>query len=288
MRFILIKKRTLCIILAGVFIAFTGTGFAVTRAAKAAAQSDTATALPILMYHSVLKDPAAASRYVISPDTFRSDMRYLKANGYTTVFLSEVCDFVLKGTPLPAKPVVVTFDDGYLNNLTYILPIVEELDIKAVISVVGEFSQRYTDTDDPNPAYAHLTWDDIKLLADSGHIEIGNHTYSMHSTSPRKGCTKLRSESEEEYLRVLSGDLGKLQDKLKENCGITPIIFAYPFGYMNESSISVLKQLGFTCALTCAEKVNYLNGSPEQLFRLCRFNRPAGISTESFMKRIED
>lgn len=242
--------------------------------------------VPILMYHSILKDPASACAYVVSPELFRSDMEYLRDNGYTTVFVSDLVDYAYSGARLPEKPVVVTFDDGFLNNLTYILPILEEMDLKAVVSVVGKYSESYSDTPDANPAYAYLTWDDIITLRESGHVEIGSHTYDMHTLGSRRGCAKRSGESEDDYRAALEADLTALQELLSEHSGVTPTVFAYPFGLVSGEALEVIKDMGFKAALTCSEKVNYLTGDPEELFYLGRFNRPAGISTQEFMKRI--
>ena len=100
-------------------------------------------------------------------------MQWLSDNGYTTVFLSQLSDYEETGAPLPEKPVVVTLDDGYENNLTLVLPILEKLDLRATVSVVGSFSLDTADT------RCHLDLADVKTLADSGRVEIGSHTYAM-------------------------------------------------------------------------------------------------------------
>ena len=82
--------------------------------------------VPIVMYHSVLKDKKMDGKYVVSPTEFENDLIYLEEHGYTTIFLQELVDYVYTGAALPEKPVVITFDDGYLNNLTYVLPILQK------------------------------------------------------------------------------------------------------------------------------------------------------------------
>lgn len=242
--------------------------------------------VPIVMYHSILNDPAASGAYVISPDLFRSDLLYLKEHGYTTVLTSDLVAYAYDGVPLPEKPVLVTLDDGYLNNATYVLPILEELDMKAIISVVGAYSERYTDEPDPRPSYAYLTWQDIAALSASGHVEIGNHTFAMHQIGARRGCQRMKGVSAETYCSVLRADLEKLQTVLAEQAGVTPIVFAYPYGLCSAECVDVLKELGILAALTCEETINALTGDPEELYHLGRFNRPAGITTEAFMKRV--
>ena len=258
------------------------------RRGRAAAAMTGAVRVPVLMYHSVLDDGSRAGDYTVTTEVFREDMLWLREHGYTAVFVSELVDFADNGKPLPQNPVVVTLDDGYLNNLTCVLPVLEELDMKAVISVIGRYSAEFSETHDRSPSYAHLTWEDICVLAQSGHVEIANHSYDMHELSPRRGCMKKRGESTEEYSALLKDDLSLLQKLLLENCGVTPLTFAYPYGRISEEALPVIKALGFRAALTCDNRVNRLTGDPEELYSLGRFNRPSGIATEKLMERITE
>ena len=190
-----------------------------------------------------------------------------------------------EGDDLPEKPVMVTLDDGYLNNLTYILPILEELDIKAVISVVGSYTVTFSETPDPNPNYAHLSYEDINAITASGHVEIQNHSYNMHSQSPRFGSKRRQGENSQSYKAFFCGDCIKLQQLLKDKCGITPTAYTYPFGAITPDTTEYLKELGFKASLSCEEKCNYITRDPECLFLLGRYNRPSGISTREFMKK---
>ncbi len=242
--------------------------------------------LPIIMYHSILKTASRTGKFVVTPETLESDLRYIKDKGYTTVLIRDVIDYVKNDKPLPDKPIVITLDDGFLNNKTYLLPLLEELDMKAVISIVGSYSEKYSSLNDPNPNYAHLTWQDTKELAATGRIEIGNHTYNMHSQSPRRGCMRKRGESVEHYQEALREDLSKTQELLRQNAGVTPAVFAYPYGYISKEALPVLKELGFESAMTCYEKVNTITKDPECLYHLNRFNRPGSMSTKKFMSRL--
>ncbi len=243
-------------------------------------------AVPILMYHSVCNNTRVQTDYRVSPETFENDLAYLRENGYTAVFVADLIAYVYEGYPLPEKPVILTLDDGYLNNLTEVLPLLEQYDMKATVSVVGEFSETFSETPDRNPLYAYLTWEDIRTLDASGRVEIGNHTYAMHEIGTRRGCMKLQGESEEKYDQALTADLNKLQDALTQQSGLTPIVFTYPYGFISEESLPVIRKLGFLAALTCYERINYITGEPEQLYRLGRFNRTPGVSTEVFMQKV--
>lgn len=241
--------------------------------------------VPILMYHSILKNKGSGGTYVISPELLESDLKYLKENGYTTVFVKELSDYVREGKDLPEKPVVVSLDDGYYNNLTYVLPLLQKYDMKASIAVVGKFTDIFSKEDSHNANYSHMTWDDISDMAKSGHIEISNHTYDMHSTKGRFGCFKNKSESEDDYKKALTEDVGKLQTELMEKSGIKCEVFTYPYGKIYNGSVPVIKDMGFLASLSCYEKMNYITREEDCLYLLGRFNRPSGISTQNFMKK---
>lgn len=283
-RFIIIKKRSLIVsALLLCFMLLSG----VAIYAMAQGEEADGVRLPVLMYHSVLKNPSAAGKYVISPDTFEADMKYLKDNGYTSLLSGDVISFVKEGVPLPEKSIMITLDDGYLNNLTYVVPLLEKYDMKAIISVVGKYSEEFSESGDHNPNYSYFSWEDIKECVASGRVEIGNHTYNMHSQNSRRGSMKKRGESDEEYKKVLTGDVMKTQALLMENCLVEPKVFTYPYGAVSNVSVDIIKQMGFEMSFGCCEKVNILTGDENELYLMCRFNRPSGIGTQEFMKRIE-
>lgn len=288
----MISKNSMCIFAKGMLMlfllcfCFACCGFAVSERKAASEQAREGTEVPILMYHSVCDGSRVESEYILSEKEFEKDMQYLHSHGYKTVFLQELADCLKGNGILPEKPIVITFDDGHLNTLTCVLPILEKYDMKAVVSVVGAFAETYSAISDRDPTYAYLTFDDISALSKSGRFEIGNHTYDLHRTEGRLGCSKLPNESEEQYRRLLYSDLSRLQKELCQSCGVTPKVFAYPYGSISESAMPVLRELGFCAVLTCTEKTNLLTGDPEELMHLGRFNRGSEMSTIEFMKKI--
>jgi len=97
---------------------------------------------------------------------------------------------------------------------------------------------------------------------------------------------KKKSESLEEYSKVLKGDLGKLQREFQDNCFYTPNTFTYPFGAISYASEDILKELGFKSSLSCWAGTNYITKDPECLYMLKRYNREGGAKTEKFFKKI--
>lgn len=249
-----------------------------------AKENESATVV-ILMYHSLLKDPARHGKYVVSPDLFESDLRYLKEHGYSFVGIQELIDFVYSGAPLPKKSVVITFDDGYYNNYLYAYPLLEKYDAKMVISVIGKYTDLY-DGEKPNAYYSHVTWDMINEMLASGRVEIGNHTYSMHTNGERRGSKKIKGETDEHYSKILTEDIGKLQAEMFEHTGTYPSVYTYPFGAISNASFGIIADMGFLASLSCAEKPSTVTrGKPESLRCLGRFLRPTKISSADFFEK---
>ena len=240
--------------------------------------------LPVIMYHSITEHPSGD--YQITPDAFAEDLRYLRANGYESVSVAQLLAYTEGTGTLPAHPVLLTFDDGFYNNLSAALPLLEQYDMCAVVSVVGYYTDVTAARDPHVPAYSYLEWEDIRALLRSGRIEIGSHTYDLHSNEERAGCSILFGEEEEAYTEMLRQDVGLLQSRMQEETGYTPVVFAYPYGFICRESIPVLRELGFVCTLTCYEKPNYITRDSSCLYGLYRYNRSPDDTAEEFFSRV--
>ncbi|MCL2033963.1 MAG: polysaccharide deacetylase family protein [Oscillospiraceae bacterium] len=243
--------------------------------------------VPVIMYHSLLDKKT--NRWNISPEEFEKDLEYLSQNGYETVFISDLIAYVNTGGRLPEKPVVLTFDDGYYNNLKAI-PYLEKYNMRIMLSVIGESSDHWTKhSDETCERYGHLTWAHITEMISSGRVELANHTQSMHkNTGGRDGCCRKKSESAEEYERILSDDVETLQEKMEKISGIRPECFTYPFGNMCKDSDIVLRKLGFKATLSCESGINVLRAGDEDcLFRMKRNNRTPGETLEDILKNLK-
>lgn len=240
--------------------------------------------LPVIMYHSITE--SAASDYQITPQQFEADLQYLQLHGYQTISVQELVAYTHGTGTLPEHPIMLTFDDGFYNNLSLALPLLEAYDMCAVVSIVGHYTDVTAEMDPHNSSYSYLTWDDVRQLLASGRIELGNHTYDLHSNTQRAGCSIMYGEDEEVYAAMLRADIGQLQSQAQEKTGIAPTVFAYPYGFICRESIPVLKDLGFVCTLTCYERPNYITRDPSCLYGLDRYNRSAAADTEEFFARV--
>ncbi|MBQ6809594.1 MAG: polysaccharide deacetylase family protein [Clostridia bacterium] len=241
--------------------------------------------VPVIMYHSILKDGSLQGKYVVSPDQLERDLQYLSENGYSSVTVSDLISYVEDGTPLPEKPIMLTFDDGYYNNYLYAFPLMKKYDFKMVLSVIGKYSEIYSESEDENAYYSHCTWEQLREMEDSGYVEVQNHSFDMHTTDKgRNGSKKNSWESFEIYEDIFSADILKCQNLLIEKSGITPTAFTYPFGAISNESVNILKNLGFKASFSCEEKVNIITRDPKCLFGIYRYLRPTGESSAAYFE----
>ncbi len=239
--------------------------------------------LPVLMYHSILKDSARQGQYVISPSVLSADLDALQQRGYQTVTVSDLLAYVYDGVSLPEKPVMITFDDGYYNNYVYAYPLLEQRGMRAVVSVIGSQTAQYTENGVENAYWSHLRLDRLTEMQDV--FEVQNHSWNLHEYGERRGCLRRRGEDAESYASLLREDTEQTQLLLTEAGLPAPTCYTYPFGACSEESERILKEMGFLCTLGCEEKVNLVTNDPACLYEMGRFNRPAGESTESYLHR---
>lgn len=243
--------------------------------------------LPIIMYHSLLKDTKLQNDYTISPTLFENDLKYLTGNGYTTVTVEDLIDYVYHGKDLPDKCIMLTFDDGYYNNYYYAYPLLKKYKCRAVISPIASMTEKFTQTEDVSVTYGHISDDDIKEMVNSGYVEIQNHSYDMHTLTPRKGVSQKTNESFENYKNTITDDITKAQSYLENVTGKKPECFVYPFGAESNGTEEIVRELGFVCTLTCTEEPNVITRDKESLFELGRYRRDGKESIEKLLGRIE-
>ena len=252
-----------------------------------ASNTDTGVELPILMYHSVLKNSELSGKYIVTPKTLEEDIEYLEKNGYTTVSMQSVIDYVDNDAPLPEKPVMLTFDDGSYNNYEYVLPILEKHNAHGIFCVVGKYTDDYTSMNEANTAYGYMRWIEVYNMSVNEHTELANHSYNFHKYGGgRNGSKKRPGEGSADYKELFRADTEKVQNGFKANSVTPPVIYAYPFGAYSKESLDVLKSMGFRATLTCNEGVNIITHNPECLYLLKRNNRPSGVSSEQFLSKL--
>ncbi len=280
----MINKRLALILALGIFITAICTSLTFY---SLPVQTETAQLkLPIIMYHGLSEKESRQNEYMIDPEYFEHDLKYLSENGYHTIFISELADYFYKGSPLPENPVIITFDDGYLNNYTYAYPLLKKYNAKAVISPIGLSADDAENEEYRSPLWSQCTWEQLKEMADSGLVEIQNHTYNLHKLSGNlKGAAAKSGESYEDYKERLSKDIMTANNRIKDEIGNKPCTFVYPFGAKSEHTEEIIRSLGFKAILDCENKMNYISDK-EDLFELHRFLRPNDMDSDEFFAEI--
>lgn len=188
--------------------------------------SVTATDLYVLMYHSVAADDAQCGEWTVTQSTFREHMNWLTEHGYTSVLPSEL----VSGQPLPERAVLITFDDGYVDNCTRALPVLQETGHKAAISIVTSYI-------DVRPEF--MTWDMCRQVSESGLVEIGSHTHDLHRYP---GLSRQEGETREDYEARAFSDLEESILQIEEQLGYKPLLLAYPHGIVEEWAEAFVNQ----------------------------------------------
>lgn len=170
--------------------------------------------VPILCYHGVLDEAWGLKGLFVKVDEFEAQMKYLSENGYTTLFISE-----LPKANLYEKPIVLTFDDGYLDVYTNAYPILQKYNLKANLYIISSYF---------NGVY--MTTDMVKELSKSPLIEIGSHTITH---------VALSSVTDEEDLEH---EIRDSKVALEELTGKNIDILAYPTGAYNDKVLELTKK----------------------------------------------
>ncbi|MDO5516123.1 MAG: polysaccharide deacetylase family protein [Clostridium sp.] len=219
--------------------------------------------IPVIGYHSIGSDSTGTSPLVISPEKFRKHLKTLADRGYTTLTLKQVEDYLLNDEPIPAKSVLLTFDDGYEDNYTNMFPILKEFKMNAVIFVIPT----YLDSGE------YLKRSQVKEMSDYG-IDIESHTY----THKRLGDLPY-----EEQLKELTLSKKAVNDITGKD--VTSI--AYPEGIYNEDTIKAVKEAGYKMGFTIKRGYADRDDDIFELNRVCVDHTYEGKNLLYVLKGIE-
>lgn len=243
--------------------------------------------VPIVMYHHIEENEDILNDFMVTPKKLENDIKKIKDMGYVPVSYIELYDFVNNGGTLPDKPILITFDDGYESNYTYLYPLLKRYDMKATISVIGKMVGK--DTCDGIPTYKHFTYDEAKEMYNSGLVEIQTHTYSLHDINNRVGIKIKDGENEETYKELVANDITKSVAELTNEVGSEKLVFTYPYGAYNDLTESILKDLGFEITVTTDSGINHIKlGEKDTLLKLKRYNITNNTELEKILGEIHE
>ncbi len=247
--------------------------------------------VPVLLYHHI--DAQGEGGSTIQTETFLSHLDALEQAGYTTITLDQMIDFVQNGTKLPKKPVVITFDDGYLSNYEIAFPALAERNMKATIFVIGVSAGKDTYKDTGKSILPHFSYEQAREMVASGVISLQTHTYDMHQYQPfepdggREGVLSLEHETKEQYLEALRNDFQRGIRELETVTHEPVIALAYPFGAHSSESEQICDELGIPITFTIESKhAGLVKGEPDSLRLLGRYYMD-DMSAEELLEMIK-
>ncbi len=254
------------------------------------AEENIAARVPILMYHNITDD--GAGDMDISEAEFEAHLARLKSEGYTTVTFDMLYEYVTYGTELPEKPVIITFDDGYMSNYERAYPLLEKYGMCATVFAIGSSvgADTYKDTD--NAITPHFGEDEMREMVESGVIDIGSHTYDMHqseayeSGAARTKMAQLDGESEAEYLDALRADVNKSKQQLFGITGEEVRVLSFPQGYYNDNILAVLREEGVVMSVSTDWGVaTVVKGLEQSLYAMKRIGAD-NMTADQLMEQI--
>jgi peptidoglycan/xylan/chitin deacetylase (PgdA/CDA1 family) len=235
-------------------------------------------AVPVLMYHHVSPNKGLVT---VSPAVFEANMQWLAENGWTTLTTAQFAGF-LAGAKVPNKSVLITFDDGYLDNWVYAHPVLQRYGQTATLFTVsgwvGDGSVRphagqsgvWACPDHNackkaiNEGHADevmLRWSEIEAMRKAGTFEFHSHTHTH--TRWDKQCA-----SAAEKKQRLAEDLAASRATFTQRLGSVSSHLCWPQGYFDQDYLDVARGAGFTHLYTVDKHVNTARTSPEQIGRI--------------------
>ncbi|MEZ5560108.1 MAG: poly-beta-1,6-N-acetyl-D-glucosamine N-deacetylase PgaB [Pseudomonadales bacterium] len=221
-----------------------------------------------LCYHDVVPTTLAAQAdpNAVTVDSLVQQFAWLRERGYQPVSLD-----AWRGDParLPAKPVLLTFDDGYASFYERVLPLLQLFGYPAVLAPVT----RWIDTPEgatvdyggePAPRERFLTWAQIREIAGSGLVEIASHSHDLHRGLPANpqgnqqpaAVTHVydragdRYESDADLTQRVHDDLARSIELIAQHTGTRPRTVAWPYGRYTAATVAAARSLGLDTALT--------------------------------------
>ena len=220
--------------------------------------------VPILMYHYLSEPPADADIYrhdlSVTPQRFAEHLDRLQMEGYVTIGLADLLRHLTQGAPLPEKPVILTFDDGYRDNYTNAFPLLNAHGMTATFFIVTDF------IDQKRPEY--LTWDMVREMYAAG----------MSIESHGRNHTSLKARDDDYLVWQALGSLETIEYEL----GVRPHFVSYPAGDYDENTIRIFKSAHYWAGVTTQQGARHHS---DDLFQLRRV-RVRGTTTADELMRL--
>ena len=223
--------------------------------------------LPSFTYHHV--DPKLKNDIAIKPATFEAQLKILQSLGYHSVTARQVVDHQTKGTPLPDKPVMITFDDGWRNQYLNAWPLLKKYGFKATFFINPQpISARYR---------GYMTRDMVVTLAKAGN-DIESHTW-RHFRVTRKAA-----ENAAAFQKRTASEFTRANSWIAKVVGQAPVALCYPYGYYDLESIGLAQAVGYKAGFSVDEGV--ADARQWDAFQMKRFTIENIDTAETFRQRL--
>lgn len=202
--------------------------------------------VPVLCYHHIrdIQMPSRKDRgYEVTLAQFKAQMKALADSGYQTVLPDQLYDYLVYGTPLPPKPVMLTYDDTSEEHFTIAKQEMEKHGFKGVFFLMTISIDR--------PRY--MTKAQIKQLADDGHA-VASHTWDHHRVDRYKSENTVEERGVKKVVNDWEQQLGKSKQTIEAITGKPVVDFAYPFGIWSKEGIPEIKKQGYRMAFQLSTK----------------------------------
>lgn len=222
--------------------------------------------IPILMYHHLQTLDAGVSEGIrtwsVSPDAFAAQLDYLQAQGFTTVTLAQVVAFFDGTGSLPAQPIVLTFDDAWIDDYTVAFPELHKRGMVGVFFVPTAYVKA--------GGAQLLNWDKV-LEMDRAGMEFGGHTVNH---------TDLTKAS----VQTAQWQLAEGRKQLEEKLGHPIVALSYPYGAFTPRVMAETQAAGYRAAVTLC--CGYEQRA-DMLLRMPRIRVSYGDTLEAFAHRLQ-
>jgi peptidoglycan/xylan/chitin deacetylase (PgdA/CDA1 family) len=209
-------------------ISYNGkTGYVCSSFIKLVKTTTASSKIPVLMYHRLTTDPHKTDSLTILQKTFSEHMNYLKAHGYNTISIDQLYSYRTKNTPLPKKPVMITFDDGYVSNYTMAYPILKANKQKATVFMIANEIDIKSDA---------LTSKQLKEM-DVNNFRVESHTNKHENLATLTYAEQLAT-------------ITKAKQTLEKLLGRRVRYLAYPFGAYNSNTKNATHDAGYKLGIS--------------------------------------
>jgi biofilm PGA synthesis lipoprotein PgaB len=245
----------------------------------------------ILCYHDVGN---ASNDFTISKEKLIAEFEYLKNSGYHPISVKQYLEANKNQAALPEKPVLLSFDDGYISFYQDVYPLLKQYQYPAMFAVVTHWEN----AGKPSEVGTLVNWQQLRELEQSGLVTIASHSHNMHhgisvnsygdvsESASSFHYVDGRYESLEEYTKRITRDLEETQTAFEQGLGHRAEALVWPYGEYTEYSVDIAKKQGFTACFGLYGKYNII-GDEKSLFEARRGLIYKSPTVQKFAKFVQ-